>query len=86
MQTKDSGKFEQDRIAEAVAAILRRLREPPFGTETSERNLMSAAADEIERLRASQERLKSAIEFAHAEGFQWPSDPMAEFADAPRKE
>lgn len=32
--------------------IIRRLREPPFGTETSERNLMAAAADEIERLRA----------------------------------
>jgi hypothetical protein len=32
--------------------ILRRLREPPFGTETSERNLMNAAADEIERLTA----------------------------------
>lgn len=37
--------------------------------------------DEIERLQASQERLKSAIEFAHSEGFQWPSDPMAEFID-----
>jgi hypothetical protein len=27
--------------------ILRRLREPPFGTETSERNLMATAADII---------------------------------------
>jgi hypothetical protein len=42
-----------------------------------------AGADEIERMRASQERLKSAIEFAHSEGFQWPSDPMAEFVDGP---
>lgn len=33
--------------------IVRRLREPPFGTETSERNLMASAADEIERLRAA---------------------------------
>lgn len=41
---------------------------------------LAAALFEIERLRASQERLKSAIEFAHSEGFQWPSDPMAEFA------
>ena len=47
-------------------------------------NTMDDAAAEIERLRASQERLKSAIEFAHTEGFQWPSDPMAEFADGPK--
>lgn len=33
--------------------IVKRLRNPPFGTETSERNLMTAAADEIERLRQS---------------------------------
>ena len=31
--------------------------------------LANAAADEIERL-------TSAVEFAHAEGFQWPSDPL----------
>lgn len=33
-----------------MADIVRRLREPPFGTETSERNLMNAAADEITSL------------------------------------
>jgi hypothetical protein len=38
--------------------IVKRLREPPFGTETSERNLMSDAADDITRLRAENERLK----------------------------
>ena len=32
--------------------IVKRLRNPPFGTESSERNLMTAAADEIERMRA----------------------------------
>lgn len=32
--------------------ILRRLQEPPFGTETSERNIMTAAANEIISLRA----------------------------------
>lgn len=32
--------------------LVKRLREPPFGTETSERNLMSAAADAIEALEA----------------------------------
>ncbi len=34
-----------------MSDIVKRLREPPFGTETSERNLMASAADEIERLR-----------------------------------
>ena len=33
-------------------ALEKRLREPPFGTETSERNLMMAAADAIADLRA----------------------------------
>ena len=32
--------------------IIKRLREPPPFTDTSERNLMAQAADEIERLRA----------------------------------
>jgi hypothetical protein len=32
--------------------IVERLENPPFGTETSERNLMASAAAEIERLRA----------------------------------
>ena len=41
--------------------ILKRLREPPFGTETSERNLMSAGADEIERLRALLKRCQFRI-------------------------
>lgn len=31
-----------------MSNIVTRLRNPPFGTETSERNLMSAAADAIE--------------------------------------
>jgi hypothetical protein len=31
--------------------IVKRLRQPPFGTETSERNIMTEAADEIENLR-----------------------------------
>lgn len=39
--------------------IVTRLRNPPFGTETSERNMMALAADEIERLRAA---LTDAIE------------------------
>jgi hypothetical protein len=34
-----------------MSDIVARLKTPPFGTETSERNLMTAAAAEIERLR-----------------------------------
>jgi len=41
--------------------ILRRLREPPFGTETSERNLMAAAAAEISKLRALTAEARRAI-------------------------
>lgn len=41
--------------------IVRRLRQPPFGTEASERNLMSAAADEIERLRIIVQEARRAI-------------------------
>ena len=33
--------------------LMKRLRNPPFGTETSERNLMAAAADRIEKLEAA---------------------------------
>jgi hypothetical protein len=34
------------------------------------------AANEIERLRAENQQLREAVEFAHAAGFQWPSDPI----------
>lgn len=42
-------------------ALEKRLREPPFGTETSERNLMMAAADAIADLRARNEALCAAL-------------------------
>ena len=42
--------------------IVKRLREPPFGTETSERNLMSDAADDITRLKAEVERKDAALQ------------------------
>lgn len=42
--------------------IVKRLREPPFGTETSERNIMTAAADEIERLRAENTSLRTELQ------------------------
>lgn len=38
-----------------MSDIVKQLREPPFGTETSERNLMARAADEIDRLRVALE-------------------------------
>lgn len=40
--------------------IVFRLENPPFGTETSERNLMQAAADEIKELRAALEPFANA--------------------------
>lgn len=41
-------------------ALEKRLREPPFGTETSERNLMAAAAATIAELRARNDALVKA--------------------------
>ena len=41
--------------------IVTRLRNLPFGTETSERNLMAAAADEIERLREALREIDAGI-------------------------
>ena len=50
-----------------MSNLVRRLRDPEFGTETSERNLMNQAADEIERLRAA---LRGAYEvYAGSDGF-----------------
>jgi ATP-dependent Lon protease len=42
--------------------LVKRLRDPAFGTETSERLLMVAAADRIEQLVASNEYLNSRLE------------------------
>lgn len=42
--------------------LLRQLREPVWGTETSERLLMGRAADEIESLTAERDRLREALE------------------------
>ena len=41
--------------------LVKRLRDPAFGTETTERNLMSKAADRIEELEA---KLAKAVEVA----------------------
>jgi hypothetical protein len=42
--------------------LVKRLRAPAFGTETTERNLMSAAADRIEGLEAKLAKAVWAIE------------------------
>ena len=58
-----------------MSNLLRRLRDPAFGTETSERNLMNQAAAEIERLSeantqvwADNERLRAALDTVRASG------------------
>ena len=44
-----------------MSDIVARLRTPPFGTETSERNLMAEAAAEIERLREADAKAIAAV-------------------------
>ena len=39
--------------------IVERLRDPAFGTETSERNLMNQAADRIEQLEAALDTVRA---------------------------
>lgn len=60
--------------------LIARLRTPPFGTETSERNLMTAAADALTALEAENRRLREAlhkIEAAPAWGYpdRWETTP-----------
>ena len=64
-----------DQTPTRAEVLLRRLREPAFGTETTERNLMAEAADMIQALRERAEaaeaecaRLKN-IRSAIAEGY-----------------
>jgi hypothetical protein len=57
----------------------KRLRFPPFGTETSERNLMAAAADEIARLRAE-------LATARREGRNEMAEDVAGWHEARAKE
>jgi hypothetical protein len=46
--------------------LVKRLRDPTFGTETTERNLMSAAADHIEELDAKLAKAVQALEKVQA--------------------
>lgn len=66
-----------------MSNLIRRLRDPAFGAETSERNLMNAAADQIEELlaallahEAAQTALNEAEEHSEcAEAEGWLNDP-----------
>lgn len=42
--------------------LVKRLRDPAFGTETTERNLMSSAADRIEELEAKLAEVEASIQ------------------------
>lgn len=44
-----------------MSDLIKRLRNPPFGTETSERNLFSAAAAEIEHLTAERDAARAKL-------------------------
>ena len=41
--------------------LVKRLRDPAFGAETTERNMMSSAADRIEELEAKLERAENLL-------------------------
>ena len=61
--------------------IVTRLCNPPFGTETSERNLMTDAAVEIEWLRAALRRIADGkVDWAHK-----PADEMRDIAETALK-
>lgn len=61
--------------------LVKRLRQPPFGTETSERLLFAAAADEIERLRAALEPFAKAAEVKLCGGDYWTSEKTIQGTD-----
>ena len=61
-----------------MTEISQRLRNPPFGTETNERNLMTAAADEIERLRRKEKTMLEALRFVQEHGLALKDSPMFE--------
>ena len=50
--------------------LVKRLRNPPFGTESSERNLMASAADALDTQAAEIARLRAALATARREGME----------------
>ena len=64
--------------------IVERLRNPPFGTETSERSIMTKAADEIERLREALKKIRNMGQTQQPDHF-FARETMREIAAAALK-
>lgn len=58
--------------------LVKRLRNPPFGTETSERNLMESAADRLETQANEITRLRAALATARREGMEEAAQRLQE--------
>ena len=54
--------YIRGRADTVIDPLIRRLTDPPFGTETSERNLMAEAAATIARLTAELEAARAALQ------------------------
>ena len=61
--------------------LIRRLTEPPFGTETSERNLMAEAARAILQARAELAQARAEAQAAVARGMELAAELLAVRAD-----
>ena len=61
-------------VIEALEGEIRRINGHAAGTLLPQINQMK---DRIEALEAELEIARDAIDFAHSEGFEWPSDPIA---------
>ena len=63
-----------------MSNLLRRLRDPAFGTESSERNLMNQAADRIAQLEAALRELLEADDNLRELMPRWVSEALIEGA------
>ena len=63
-----------------MSDIVKRLRDPAFGTETSERNLMNQAADRIAQLEAALRELLEADDNLRELMPRWVSEALIEGA------
>ena len=62
--------------------LVKRLRNPPFGTESSERNLMASAADALDAQAAEITRLRAALTTARQDGMEAMAEKIAGWHDA----
>lgn len=67
-------------MTNVVSDIVERLRDPAFGTETSERNLMNQAADRIAQLEAALRELLEADDNLRELMPRWVSEALIEGA------